>query len=67
MSSGSSINLEGVREKQQTNMAQTMIGSPHANVPSQKASGSIQILKKFEKSKFEKLEKFKMNSKEATK
>lgn len=48
-------------------MAQTMIGSPHANVPSQKASGSIQILKKFEKSKFEKLEKFKMNSKRSNK
>ena len=44
-SSGSSTNLEGVREKQQTNMAQTMVGSPHANMPSQKASGSTQILK----------------------
>src|SRR6185503_2125311 len=61
-SSGSSINLKRVREKQQTNVVQTMIGSPYAKCASSKGKWEyknlekFESLKKFKKSDFENLE-----------
>ena len=47
-SSGSSINLKRVQEKQQTNMVQTMVGSPNAEYASSKGKWEYKNLEKFE-------------------
>ena len=47
-SSGSSINLERVREKQQTNVVHTMVGSPYAKCASSRGKWEYKNLEKFE-------------------